>query len=361
MSPRRGRCAVSLLVLALSLLAPACRSGGASRSAAAHDEQRGAVGGATPGAAIPPGAIDPDADGFAYPYPVAYLELTSQRQKLRMAYIDVAPPAPNGRAVVLLHGKNFNAGDWATTIASLSRAGFRVVAPDQIGFGKSSKPERYQFSFTQLAANTRGLLASLGIARSVVVGHSMGGMLAIRYAVAYPEATERLVLVDPIGLEDYAALVPPRTVDDWYAQELRLTPERVREYQRDSYYGGAWTPEYEAHTRLLAGWTLHPEWWRVAWNSALTYDMIFNQPVVADLPRIRAPTRLVIGLRDRTALGRAFALPEVRRTMGDYPRLGKEAQRRIPNADLVEIPDAGHVPQVQAFPAFERALLEFLR
>ncbi len=153
----------------------------------------------------------------------------------------------------------------------------------------------------------------------------------------------------------------PRTVDDWYAQELKQTPERVREYQRESYYGGAWTPEYEAHTRLLAGWTLHPEWWRVAWNSALTYDMIFNQPVVHDLGRIRAPTRLIIGQRDRTALGRPLVPPEVARTMGDYPRLGKETARRIPGADLVEIQGVGHVPQVEAFPAFEKALLEFLR
>jgi pimeloyl-ACP methyl ester carboxylesterase len=314
-----------------------------------------------PSAIAQPDAIDPDATTFAYPYPVSFFEFQSQRQPLRMAYIDAAAPQPNGRTVVLLHGKNFGAGDWATTIASLNRAGFRVIAPDQIGFGKSSKPERYQFSFTQLAANTRALLASLGVARSIVVGHSMGGMLAVRYAIAYPEATERLVLVDPIGLEDYAALVPPRTVDDWYAQELKQTPESVRAYQRDAYYGGAWKPEYEEHTRLLAGWTRHPQWWRVAWVSALTYDMIFNQPVVADFPRIRAPTRLIIGLRDRTALGKAFARPEVARTMGDYTRLGKEAQRRIPGADLVELPGIGHVPQVEAFPAFEQALLGFLR
>jgi pimeloyl-ACP methyl ester carboxylesterase len=306
-------------------------------------------------------AYDPEATNFAYPYPVHFFEFESQRQPLRMAYLDVAPEKPNGRAVVLLHGKNFHAGTWATTIASLQRAGFRVIAPDQLGFGKSSKPERYQFSFTQLAANTRALLASLGIDRSVVVGHSMGGMLAVRYAVAYPAATERLVLVNPIGLEDYAALIPPRTVDDWYRQELDQTPEKVREYQRTAYYGGQWKPEYEEHTRLLAGWTRHPDYRRVAWDSALLYDMILTQPVVHDLPRLRVPTRLIIGTRDRTALGRPFATPEVQKTMGDYTTLGKRAQRQIPSAELVEIPGVGHVPQVEAFPAFEKALLEFLR
>jgi pimeloyl-ACP methyl ester carboxylesterase len=313
---------------------------------------------ARPAAPVP--AIDPDATAFEYPYPVRTFELRSQRQTLRMAYLDVAPPKPSGRVVLLLHGKNFHAGTWATTIASLTRAGFRVIAPDQLGFGKSSKPERYQFSFAQLAANTRALLASLGIERSAVVGHSMGGMLAARYALEYPQATERLVLVNPIGLEDYASLLPPRTVDDWYEGELAQTPEKVREYQRTAYYGGAWKPEYEPHTRLLAGWTRHPEYPRVAWVSALTYDMILSQPVVHDLPHLRVPTRLVIGTRDRTAIGRPLAAPEVQQAMGDYTQLGKKAQALIPGAQLVELDGVGHVPQVEAFRAFEKALLDFL-
>ena len=305
-------------------------------------------------------AISPEAGELAYPYPVRFFDLESQRQRLRMAYLDVAPERPNGRVVVLLHGKNFHAGTWARTIASLRAAGFRVVAPDQIGFGKSSKPAAYQFTFRQLAANTRALLASLGVARSAIVGHSMGGMLATRYALEFPEATERLVLVNPIGLEDYGALVPPQTVDMWFARELKQTPEGVREYQRTAYYDGAWKPEYEQHTRLLAGWTRHPDYRRVAWSSALTYDMVFTQPVVHDFPRVRVPTRLIIGTRDRTAPGRPFAAADVQKTMGDYTRLGKVTQQAIPGAQLVELPGVGHVPQVEAFPEFEKALLPFL-
>lgn len=349
--PRR-----SVLTPALLALLAAATPGCASRATAAPGPS------ASPAAtAVPAGAIDPDASAFEYPYPVSAFELRSQRQSLRMAYVDAAPASPNGRTVLLLHGKNFHAGTWATTIASLNRAGFRVVAPDQLGFGKSSKPDHYQFSFAQLAANTRALLASLGIARTAVVGHSMGGMLAVRYALEYPEATERLLLLNPIGLEDYAASLPPRTVDDWYAAELKQTPESVVAYQRQAYYDGAWKPEYEPHARLLAGWTRHPGWPRVAWVGALTYDMIVTQPVVHDLPRLKVPTRLVIGLRDRTAIGRALAPPALREGMGDYTRLGEEAQRRIPGAELIELPGVGHVPQVEAFPAFEEALLGFLR
>ena len=108
----------------------------------------------------PPDAIDPEAKNVAYPYPPSFLELNTQNQHLRMAYLDVVAKNPNGRSVLLLHGKNFTAAAWATTIAWLSDRGFRVIAPDQIGFGKSSKPLGYQYSFGQLAQNTRALLSS---------------------------------------------------------------------------------------------------------------------------------------------------------------------------------------------------------
>ena len=136
--------------------------------------------------------------------------------------------------------------------------------------------------------------------------------------------------------------------------ELSATPESIREYQKTSYYGGAWKPEYERLIEANAGWTRHPEYPRVAWCSALTYDMIFTQPVVYELPRLRVPTLLIIGLRDRTALGRAWAPKEVAATLGDYTTLGKKAAQAIPGARLVEIPGVGHLPQVESFDKLHR-------
>ena len=93
-----------------------------------------------------------------YPFPVEVFGFESQRETLEMAYMDVAPEKPNGRIVLLLHGKNFNGYYWESTVRVLTAAGYRVVVPDQIGFGKSSKPRHYQFSFQQLAINTCALL-----------------------------------------------------------------------------------------------------------------------------------------------------------------------------------------------------------
>lgn len=305
-------------------------------------------------------ALDPELTSYRYPFPVRFHETATQGQKLRMAYVDVAAPRPNGRTAVLLHGKNFSAAYWRSTIELLTAAGFRVVAPDQIGFGKSSKPSAYQFTFQALAVNTRSLLDSIGVGKFVLVGHSMGGMLASRMALMYPDRIERLVLVDPIGLEDWKRVVPYQTIDDGFAQELRATPESIREYMKANYFGGVWKPEYESLIEIPAGWTRHPDYRRVAWNAALTSDMIFTQPVLYELDGVKPPTLLIIGQRDRTAIGKDRVAKDVAARMGDYPALGKAAAARIPGARLVEIPEAGHLPQVDSFEAYSKALLDFL-
>jgi pimeloyl-ACP methyl ester carboxylesterase len=110
--------------------------------------------------------LDINLENYPYPYPVKFLKLHNQLQELQMAYMDVKPSNYNGKNVMLLHGKNFNGAYWGTTIEALSQAGFRVIVPDQIGFGKSSKPTSFQYTFQQLALNTKTLLDSLGITKN---------------------------------------------------------------------------------------------------------------------------------------------------------------------------------------------------
>lgn len=304
----------------------------------------------------------PQLEGFDYPHEVRRFDFESQRQPLSMAFLDVAPSKANGRTVVLLHGKHFCAASWESAIAALTGAGYRVIAPDQIGFCKSSKPEHYQFTFAQLADNTHALLQKLGIARAAVVGHSMGGMLAARYALQYPQDMEQLVLVNPIGLEDWRAEgVPWRSVDALYTDQLKTSFDSLKNNQQTTYYHGDWQPQYERWVTMLAGMYSGPGKARVAWNQALTSDMVFNQPVLYELPRLRVRTTLLIGQRDRTAVGKDRALPELAKRLGDYPELGKRAARLIPNANLVEFNDLGHSPQVEAPQRFNAALLEALR
>lgn len=303
----------------------------------------------------------PELEGFAYPFPVERLTFPSQGQTLAMAFMDIAPATPNGTTVVLLHGKNFCAATWEATIRELADAGYRVIVPDQIGFCRSTKPAHYQYTFHQLASNTKALLASRGVERTVIVGHSMGGMIAARYALMFPEAVSRLVMINPLGLEDWKAEgVPYATVDQNHQAELRTTAETIRNYQLRYYYNGVWKPEYDRWVGMAAGLYAGSGRALVTWNQALTSDMIFTQPVVHEFGSLRVPTVLMIGGMDRTAPGAARAAPEVAKRLGNYPELGRRAARAIPGAVLVEFPDLGHSPQVEAPARFHEAFLKAL-
>lgn len=297
---------------------------------------------------------------YDYPYAVNYLNFSSQQQDLVMAYMDVKPDVFNGKTIMLLHGKNFNGAYWKTTIEALNNAGYRVIVPDQIGFGKSSKPDHYQFTFQQLAKNTKLILDTLGIEKTFVLGHSMGGMLATRFALMYPETTEKLILENPIGLEDWKTVVPYQTIDWWYQSELNSSYDKIKAYQLANYYDNKWKDEYDEWLNLLAGWTLDPDYAKIAWNSALTYDMIFTQPVIYEFKDLTCPVLLIIGTRDRTALGKPLVPEDVRKTMGLYDQLGKSTQKLIPNCELIEIQDIGHMPHIENFDAFIGPLLSFL-
>ncbi len=297
-----------------------------------------------------------------YPFEEEVFEFSSQQQTLEMVYMDRPASGTSERGTaLLLHGKNFSGSYFEETAKALSQAGFRVLMPDQIGFGKSSKPAHYQYSFHQLAANTKALLEAEGVNQVHVLGHSMGGMLATRFALMFPEATNSLTLLNPIGLEDWKAKgVPYQDIDGWYRSELKKTGDKIRAYQLDSYYDGQWKDAYDPWVELLVAFIESPDYPRMAWNQALTYDMIFTQPVVHEFPKLSVPTLLVIGQRDTTALGKGSVSPELRAQLGNYPALGKAAHAAIPDSELVEMEGIGHLPHIEDFEQFIAPYLQFL-
>ena len=342
--------------LALGLGAGACSAPGGAAGATRPTETRPAT------QPDYPKALGIAMEEFPYPWPVRFLPLEIEGETVRMAYMDVPPdsgPPGEAPAVVLLHGKNFYGSYWEETARALTAAGFRVVIPDQVGFGKSSKPDT-AYSFDLLAAHTSRLLDELGIHRAAVVGHSMGGMLAVRFARNYPMRVTHLVLENPIGLEDYRFKVPPKTTEQWYREELaNPDPEKIRAFLRR--YVVDWKPEvYETFVEVRARIAHGGEYARFAKASARTYQMIYQQPVRHEFPMITVPTLLVIGLQDRTTLGRGTVPDQVLATLGNYPQLGKAAARDIPEAKLVELENVGHIPHLEAPGRFHKPLLDFL-
>lgn len=308
----------------------------------------------------PDNALGIALEGFAYPFPVRYLPLSRDGEAQRLAYMDVPPNgAGNGRTAVLLHGRNFPSSYWEPVIRALSEGGYRVVVPDQLGFGKSSKPIG-AFTFDRMAADTVALADSLGLQRFDVVAHSMGGMLAVRMARNFPQRVNSLVLEAPIGLEDYRFSVPPVSDETLIAREGDLTAEAYRKQLMTSYSLSLPVSAIEPFVRIrerVKGSGEYPRWLRSFVNS---YQMIWGQPVVHEFPLVTAPTLFVMGANDRNAPGKGFAPPEKRSGMGDNTGHARALAARMPNGRAEVIANVGHLVHMEATGMFNGLMLDFL-
>ncbi|KAI1097791.1 alpha/beta-hydrolase [Jackrogersella minutella] len=310
--------------------------------------------------------VPPDGDlngsNFTYPFPLKLYKFTSQLEELEMAFMDIAPTTePNGKIAVCLHGKNFCGPTWEATARQLAGVGYRVILPDQVGFCKSSKPKSYQYTLQQLSYNTKNLLQALGIGNVTLIGHSLGGMTAIRFGLMFPDVIERLVLVDPIGLEDWKALgVPYKSVDALNVIEYSSNYSSIRAYEQSTYYVGHWDKSYDVWVNMLVNIYKGSEAAAFSFNQALVTDMALSAPVVYEFGLLKPRTLLLVGDKDNTALGKQWSPPEVQAKLGHYDVLGKQAAAAMPNADLIEFPDLGHAPQIQAPERFHEALLGWL-
>jgi pimeloyl-ACP methyl ester carboxylesterase len=310
----------------------------------------------TPATATPtdvkPGSIT--CEDVPYPYPVSYLPLTLYGQDVRIAFMNVPPLGQaNGHTVVLLHGNNFAGFYFGSTIDALRKEGFRVIAPDQIGYGRSSKPI-IPYNFHDMARNTRLILESLKIDKAMIVGHSMGGMLAARFATQYPGITERLVLYNPIGLVDPRYGRPWESTDEGYKRTLASTYPTIRAsiMRYVAHNEAAWTPEFEQYTRIRYAWTLSADWPRLAMVQTLINQVQYLDQVVDDWPHIKAPT-LVLGGAEDTLPGSAEVFRGRMKFVADS----------IPNGNghLHLIPGLGHVPHMEAPDRTFPPLVAFLK
>jgi pimeloyl-ACP methyl ester carboxylesterase len=297
------------------------------------------------------------AQNIQYPYPVKYVDINIDGQDAKMAFMDIRPANANGQSVILFHGKNFTGLYWKDVIAFLSNAGYRVIVPDQLGWGLSTKPNA-KYTFEMLAQNNKLLLDSLQIDKVNVIGHSMGGMLATRFALMYPEKTAKLILEDPLGLEDYKKFIPYKTMEQQYKKELSATYASYKKYQQ-SYYP-VWKPEYEQYVIAQAEPLKQKDFSSVAWINALTYQMIYEQPVLYDFAKLNVPTLLLVGQLDRTVVGKEMLPVKKQKLYGNYPVLAAKAGKKIKNSKVIILPGVGHIPHVQRIDLFRKNVLSFL-
>jgi pimeloyl-ACP methyl ester carboxylesterase len=297
---------------------------------------------------------------YEYPYPVQFFSLNTDLQPLKMAYMDVRPVKdPNGRTVVLFHGKAFGCYYFHNVIEALTGSGYRVVAPDQIGWGKSPKPDIH-YSFQTLAANTAALLDHLGVGNVCVLGHSTGGMTATRFTLMHPDRVTHLVLEDPLGLADYRIGIPAQSEETLYQHELNWNdPAEIRAYVA-AYFVHPDPKVYGPLADVLVRVTLSPDYPRWARAAALTFQMIYQQPVRYEYHLIARPTLLIVGAEDHVVPLGNYAKPEDAARLGDFVGLSAAATQDIHRATRVVIPDCGHIPHLEFPSQFLTRLLPFL-
>lgn len=301
---------------------------------------------------ITPGSIT--CEECPYPYPASYLPMTLYGQDVRMAFMDVAPQGTaNGKTVMIFHGNNFAGFYFGNIIDALRKEGFRVVVTDQIGYGRSSKPI-IPYSLNDMARNSRAVLQSLKIDKAMIIGHSMGGMLAARFAALYPDVAERVVIYNPIGLTDTRAGRAPGNVDEQYKSALGATYQSVRAslMRYVAHNPAAWNDEFERYARIRYSWTLGADWPRLAMVQTLTSNVIGSDPVVYDWPHIKAPT-LAFGGAEDVLPGSAKAFQDRMRVLADT----------IPNGNgtLHLIAGLGHVPHLEDAAKTIPPLVAFLK
>jgi pimeloyl-ACP methyl ester carboxylesterase len=288
-----------------------------------------------------------DYSNVPYPYPVKYLTVQVIGEEHRMAYMDVAPVgAANGQTAVIHHDMNFFAAGYEPTIDALTRAGFRVLAIDRLGFGRSSKPEIH-YNLHMAAKNTKDLLDELGIARAAIVGHSMGGMVATRFAYTYPDATSHVVMVNQIGLTDTRGGREWTDPEAAYQSVLTGTTYQSVLAGHRRYYIKGWKPEYLHWVKVQYGLTLSGDWPRMARVRAAQQQILYEDPVVYEWQHIASKALVIGGAEDRL--------------VADFPAAARHVAEELKNAELFLFPGVGHSPHMEIPEEFHRELIRFLR
>ena len=290
------------------------------------------------------GPVSINLEEIPYPYPVHFLELNRFGEKMRMAYMDVPPSgSSNGQTVLWQHGNNFNSEAYTPTINALSAAGFRVLAVDRIGYGKSSKPLiAYNFNF--VAANMKSLLDELGLDKMALVGHSMGGMVVSRYAMLYPETLTHVVMVNQIGLLDSRL---SRPWSDPLASEPSGDAYQSILRGHQNYFTNYWPPAQLEFVRRSYGQTLSGDYPHFARVRRMIAQMMYDDPVVYDWQHITTKA-LVIGGEDD-------------KLVDDFVARANHVNDELQNSTILLYPGVGHAPQIEIPDQFHTDLIRFLK
>ncbi|MCB9523060.1 MAG: alpha/beta fold hydrolase [Myxococcales bacterium] len=259
-----------------------------------------------------------------------------------------------GDPVLFLHGLGEHAGYWNANLPDILAAEHQVIVPDLMGHGRSAKPPGEHYGMTAQARRLVALLDHLGVEKPVtVVGHSMGGQIALTLALAWPERVKALVLLAPAGIETFTKgearwLKQVSTVAAFKARD----EQQLREHYKKNVFG-KWTKDAEHHLEE-----------RVRVKRAADFDAYLHAVVasihgmldehVADrLASLQIPVTVVFGAQDGL-------IPNPILHGDDPESVADKARRLLPRAKVVVLPGLGHMLQVEDPAAINGLILEAL-
>ncbi|MBK8480784.1 MAG: alpha/beta fold hydrolase [Proteobacteria bacterium] len=275
--------------------------------------------------------------------------------RLRVAYVELNPRG--ARTIVFVHGMSAQLRHWQYQLDDFAAAGYRVLALDLPGYGKSDKPGSFPYTMESLADALLELLERRGIEAPIIVGHSMGGHIALSLAIRHPRRVGALVLTNSAGLE-------------YFSRGDRAWFEKIT--NRGSLGGGL--SEYALwgafRLRVFSRWRDDLRWLieervRLQQSAAAEFDQSLYAMVKCvramseteftrqHLGQLELPTLIVFGADDRL-------IPNAELHGGTTRSVMAPAQRAIRGATLVALPRCGHEPQLDCPTEYNRALAAWL-
>lgn len=290
------------------------------------------------------------------PMPVQHAMVTVDGLEVDVAYMDSwegygTKPGAEDPPLVLIHGLSSSMGFWEHQLPALANDR-RVLALDLPGYGMSGRPDA-PYTPPWYAELVAAWLDGMGVEQAVLVGHSMGGQIAITAALDHPELVDRLILAAPAGIETF-----DRGAADWMKefwteerathateQELRATFETLVFNRKDA------GVERLLEERVRLSKTAAFRGTSVAVSRSVAG--MLDHPVAHRLDELKPPTLLVFGTDDRM-------IPNALFTGGRTAAIAKAGAAAIPDVKLVMLPRAGHTVHHDDPDAFNAAVRDFL-
>jgi pimeloyl-ACP methyl ester carboxylesterase len=278
-----------------------------------------------------------------YAQPVEYITV----QGIKTAYVR---QGHGPETFLLIHGLAATVQLWEKTIPALARHG-EVIALDLPGFGKSAKPH-LDYGLDFYATFLHELLGQLGKERATLVAHSMGGQIALTYALKYQGSVTSLILISPAGFETYTPGEAQLLNKYVNVASIRAIPEdQIRVNWRLSVY--EWRDEYERFIEERTRLAKTPEIADWAWACVRGMQAMLEEPVAAKLHQIHRPAHLIFGEYDGV-------IPNPILHGGNTVGVARAAQQALSGSSLVLIPAAGHLPMLEQPELTNQAIAEFL-